>query len=72
METAILATMGALLAMTGALLALMGGLFVKMVDLGTRMGRVEVKVDTALGFLREHAHDSDSGRAVAPVPLEAV
>ncbi len=71
METAMLSMMGALLAMMAALLAIMGGLFIKMVDLGTRMGRVEVKVDTALAFLREHTHDRDTGQAVAPVPLEA-
>lgn len=61
----------AMLAMMGALMAMMGGLFVKMIDLGTRMGRVEVKVDTALRFLREHTHDPVTGQAVAPVPLEA-
>lgn len=71
METAMLTMMGALLAMMGALFAMMGGLFLKMVDLGTRMGRLEVKVDTLALFLREHTHDQDTGRAVAPVPLEA-
>ena len=61
----------ALLAMVAASLAMMGGLFLKMVDLGRRMGRVEVKVDTALLLLREHTHDRDTGRAVAPIPVEA-
>lgn len=61
----------ALVAMMGALLAMMAGLFLKMVDLGGRMGRVEAKVDTALLLLREHTHDRDTGRAVAPIPAEA-
>ena len=61
METALLAMMG----------AMMAGLFLKMVDLGGRMGRLEAKVDTAMGFLREHTHDRDTGQAVAPIPAEA-
>ena len=58
----------ALLAMMGSLLVMMAGLFLKMVDLGTRMGRVETKVDTALLFMREHTHDRDTGQAVALYP----
>ena len=61
----------ALLAMMGATMAMMAGLFLKMVDLGGRMGRLEAKVDTAMGFLREHIHDRDTGQAVAPIPAEA-
>ena len=61
----------ALLAMMGALMAMMGALFLKMVDLGTRMGHLEVKVDTLAFFLREHTHDPETGRATAPMPVEA-
>lgn len=71
METVQIVMMGALLAMMGALLAMMGGLFLKMVDLGTRMGRLEVKVDTLSLFLREHTHDRDTGLPVAAMSSEA-
>ena len=61
----------ALLAMTGALLAMMAGLFLKLVDLRARMGRVEVKVDTALLLLWEHTHDTNTGQPAAVMTAEA-
>ena len=71
METATLAMTSALMAMLGTLLAMTAVLFLKMANLGRRMERIEAKVDTFSLFVREHAHDRDTGQAVAPVPVEA-
>lgn len=71
METATLPMMGAMLAMMGALMVMMGGLFIKMTDLGTRMGRVEVKIDTALASFREHTHDRNTGLPVIAMSPDA-
>lgn len=36
-----------------------------------RMGRIEIKLESGLMFLREYTHDRDTGQAIAPIPADA-
>ena len=58
-------------ALFAAVISIGVALFGSQMMIWHRMGRIEVKLESGLMFLREHSHDRDTGQAIAPIPADA-
>lgn len=58
-------------ALFAAVISIGVALFGSQMTIWHRMGRIEIKLESGLMFLRDQTHDRDTGQAVAPIPADA-
>ena len=58
-------------ALFAAVISIGVALFGSQMMIWHRMGRIEVKLESGLMFLRELTHAQDTGQAIAPIPADA-